>query len=132
MMLKYSTQVTGMEENVHRLKVQEETSKRFSLLLNICSLNSVQSMLLKKWELLRVQGGRRPAPATARRAEENDKSHSRDEHVQFFKVGFLVSVGHLLSGNPCIKPKKRSGIWRRTMSSSGAFSLFFQQVHLKL
>ena len=82
-----------MEENVHRLKVQEETSKRFSLLLNICSLNSVQSMLLKKWELLRVQGGRRPAPATARRAEENDKSHSRDEHVQFFKVGFLVSVG---------------------------------------
>ena len=107
-----------MEENVHRLKVQEETSKRFSLLLNICSLNTVvQSMLLKKWELLRVQGGRRPAPATARRAEENDKSHSRDEHVQFFKVSFLVSVGHLLSGNPCIKPKKRSGIWRRTMSS---------------
>ena len=75
---------------MHRLKVQEETSKRCENVwkfvddkkqLVLININQMQTNVLK----LMQRGGRLVAP-TPRGAEEDDRPHSGDEHVKLFEV----------------------------------------------
>ena len=98
-----------MEENMHRLKVQEETSKRFlgfssHLRSSRIFIYAQDCFTLKPYIDLRssrilfytqviycnivcVQGGGRPIEAAAGGAKEDYQPHPRDEHLQFLKVG---------------------------------------------
>ena len=75
---------------MHRLKVQEETSKRCENVwklvddtkrLVLININQMQTNVLKL-----MQRGGRPVAPTPRGAEEDDQPHSGDEHIKLFEV----------------------------------------------
>ena len=118
--------VTGMEENVHRLKVQEETSKRseFQHLLDPLlifvthALNPYCDLLVCREadDLLRqLQEEQRKTISLTQ--EMSTSSSSRWVEVEVFV--FETDEDDILSGNPCTKPRRRSEIWRRIMLSWG-------------